>query len=308
MNKIAFVQIMIITARQYADRKQAIQCLEKVAGKVEEEDKEAHVLALMEAAHLKLLAGDVEGTKAAMEQSEKLFDSMPSVDTLIHASFYRVSADYNKAKAEYNQFYKNALLFLACVRLEDLSTAERAERAFDLAIAALLGDSIYNFGELLMHPILDALKGTPHEWLGQLLFVFNAGDLGKFDALSANFGRIPLLSQAMSFLRQKLCLMALIELVFKRSGDRRIPFAVIGQETRLPADEIEHLVMKALSLKLIKGKIDQVDQVVFVDWVQPRVLDKNQVAAIQNQMGAWKQKVAALTETMSTTAPELFLH
>ncbi len=41
--------------------------------------------------------------------------------------------------------------------------------------------------------------------------------------------------------------MALIESVFKRSADKRtMSFQTIGEETRLPIDEVEHLVMKAL--------------------------------------------------------------
>ena len=35
--------------------------------------------------------------------------------------------------------------------------------------------------------------------------------------------------------------------------------------------------MKALSLGLVKGSIDQVDKKVHMTWVQPRVLDRNQV-------------------------------
>ncbi len=42
--------------------------------------------------------------------------------------------------------------------------------------------------------------------------------------------------------------MALIEAVFRRpTTDRVLPFSIIAAETRLPADEVEHLVMKALS-------------------------------------------------------------
>ena len=33
--------------------------------------------------------------------------------------------------------------------MEDLTLAEKVERAYDLAISALLGDSTYNFGELV---------------------------------------------------------------------------------------------------------------------------------------------------------------
>lgn len=38
--------------------------------------------------------------------------------------------------------------------------------------------------------------------------------------------------------------------------------------------------MKALSVGLIKGNIDEVDQKVQMTWVQPRVLDLNQVRAV----------------------------
>lgn len=78
-------------------------------------------------------------------------------------------------------------------------------RAHDLAIAAFLAETIYNFGELvctvdrlclphahddplqLMHPILDALDNTPVTWLKKLLFTFNEGNIGKFEGLSPLF-------------------------------------------------------------------------------------------------------------------------
>jgi 26S proteasome regulatory subunit N9 len=41
--------------------------------------------------------------------------------------------------------------------------------------------------------------------------------------------------------------MALIESVFRRDAyDRTLSFATIATETRLPVDEVEHLLMKAL--------------------------------------------------------------
>ena len=50
-----------------------------------------------------------------------------------------------------------------------------------------------------------------------------------------------------AFLRQKICLMALIESVFARGAyDRTMSFQTISEETRLPLDEVEHLIMKAL--------------------------------------------------------------
>lgn len=58
--------------------------------------QEAFVLATMESAHYKLLLGDNEGTKVAMEQCGQVLDRLDSVDLAVHASYYRVSGDYFK--------------------------------------------------------------------------------------------------------------------------------------------------------------------------------------------------------------------
>jgi len=40
-----------------------------------------------------------------------------------------------------------------------------------------------------MHPILESLTGTEREWLKNLLFAFNSGDIGKFEALAPHFAQ-----------------------------------------------------------------------------------------------------------------------
>lgn len=95
-------------------------------------------------------------------------------------------------------------------------------------------------------------------------------------------------------------------MTFKREANKRqLSFREIADEARLPENEVlkqnvlpiffftftlitfqslrhqvELLVMKALSLDLVKGTIDQVDQKVQITWVQPRVLDKEQVCFV----------------------------
>jgi hypothetical protein len=50
----------------------------------------------------------------------------------------------------------------------------------DLSLAALLGEGLYNFAQLLNHPIAGALAGSPFAWLHELLEAFNAGDMHKW--------------------------------------------------------------------------------------------------------------------------------
>ncbi len=64
--------------------------------------------------------------------------------------------------------------------------------------------------------------------------------------------------------------------------------------------------MKALSLKLIKGVIDQVTSTASISWVQPRVLDINQVAKMKDRVQDWIKKTDTQLSFMEgTTAPEL---
>ncbi|KAF9016310.1 hypothetical protein BDZ89DRAFT_1022829 [Hymenopellis radicata] len=250
----------------------------------------AKVLLLATIGHAKLVYGDLEGTKGDMDKAWQVLDGLEGVDSQVNAAYYVLAADYYKAKAEYAPYYRNSLLYLACVDpATDMTPEERLARAHDLGISAFLGDTIYNFGELLMHPILDALNGTPHEWLKRLLFTFNEGSIGKFEALAPLFPQEPILQENYAFLRQKICLMALIESVSSRpsAGRANLTFPTIATETHLPLEEVEHLVMKALSLKLIRGSIDQVDGKVSVGWVQPRVLSTSQIATLGQRIGDW---------------------
>ncbi|KAI6030191.1 hypothetical protein EDC04DRAFT_102895 [Pisolithus marmoratus] len=266
--------------------------------------KEAHVLLLANIAHAKLVYGDLVGTKTDMDAAWKILDQLDGVDNAVNAAYYRVAAEYYKAKAEYAPYYKHSLLYLACVDVaSDLTRDERLLRAHDLSISAFLGDTIYNFGELLMHPILDALDNTQYDWIKKLLFTFNEGNIGKFEALAPLFPQEPILEQNYPFLRQKICLMALIESVFKRNvNDRTLSFQSIAEETRLPLDEVEHLIMKALSLKLIRGSMNQVDQKAHITWVQPRVLSRVQIGELATRLGAWMEKLGDVEKRI---APEV---
>jgi 26S proteasome regulatory subunit N9 len=151
------------------------------------------------------------------------------------------------------------------------------------------------------------LKNSPVDWLYQALFAFNSGDMAKFEALAAHFNKQQLLVANAPFLKQKICLMALIETVFKRTTQRKaIPFDVVAHETHLPLNEVEHLIMKALSLKIIKGSINQVEQVVNITWVQPRVLNYEQIGKLNQGIALWRQKVHHIASSVENETPELF--
>lgn len=295
LNALKLVDIGVRTSKQLSDPNAILEFLSSLRSRIDQStDAAAYILALASLAHAKLAFGDLVGTKTDIDECLKLLDNLEGAERIVSAAVYGVAADYYKAKADYAPYYKNSLLYLACVDPDtQMEPQERLERAHDLAVSALLGDTIYNFGELLMHPILEALEGSPFSWIKDLLFTFNEGNIGKFESLSPRLPQEPILAANAAFLRQKICLMALIEAVFSRNADERtMSFQTIAEETRLPQEEVEHLVMKALSLNLIKGTLDQVDQKAQITWVQPRVLSRTQISSLAERLERWSQSLS----------------
>ena len=180
----------------------------------------------------------------------------------------------------------------------------------DLSLAALLGENIYNFGELLSHPVLSALGGSGYEWLAELLGAFNAGDLAAYDALCVKHAALlnaqPALVAAERSLREKITIIALTEIVFALPAEERtISLATIAAKTQLSLDGVEFLLMKTLSVHLIEGVVDQVAGTVRITWVQPRVLLPPQVAELRARLDGWIDKVHAARLSLESEAPEL---
>lgn len=309
LNQLRLAELAVKVSQQLSDPARHVQFLVDTLAQLPKEDHpDAHLRVLATVAHAKLLYGDLEGTKADLDVGSGLLDNLGGVEPSVHAAYYGVASDFYKAKADYGAYYKHSLLYLACINPEvDMSPEERINRAHDLGISALLGANIYNFGELLMHPILTSLENTPHDWLKSLLFVFNEGNIGKFESLAPLFPKEPILQENHPFLRQKICLMALMEAVFKRATNKRtMSFQEIAEETKLPLDEVEHLLMKALSLKLIRGSMDQVDQQAQIHWVQPRVLSLDQIGQLATRLTTWCEKLNGVENVVKHASPDLF--
>jgi hypothetical protein len=89
--------------------------------------------------------------------------------------------------------------------------------------------------------------------------------------------------------RRATCLLSLRSLA---------PTAPLPSPFPSPPDGVEFLLMKALSLHLIEGSIDQVDGTAAISWVQSRVLTKPQVAGLKERLDTWVSKVNAVGSTL----------
>jgi 26S proteasome regulatory subunit N9 len=129
----------------------------------------------MELVLLKLRQGDVAEVEATLKAAKTVLEGLAGAEAIVYSSFYRAASEYHKMVGPPEAFYKNALMFLAYTPMETLGQEEQYNLAVDISLAALTGDGVFNFGEVLATPILSVLAQTPHAWLSDMLHVFDAG-------------------------------------------------------------------------------------------------------------------------------------
>ncbi|XP_076349062.1 regulatory particle non-ATPase 9 [Tachypleus tridentatus] len=304
INLLSLVEIIYIIAKQIKDHEKCVDFVTKIKEKVKARS-EAVILCNIIIGHLKLTKREMDGVKKILEETEELIDSLGGI-TSVHGRYYQLCSDYNQVIGNHAQYYREALRYLGCTELTDISAEEQVSRAFTLCLAALLGEGVYNFGELLAHPILDSLRGSDKQWVIDLLYAFNSGNIDRFEEMKSSWKTQPDLAVRELALRQKISLLCLMEMTFKRPGNHRIlKFSDIASETKLPIDEVELLVMKALSLDLVRGAIDQVDKKVHMYWVQPRVLDRNQIGGMKERLEHWCQDVQSMEILLENKAHDI---
>jgi len=225
---------------------------------------------------------------------------------------FAVAVAPKKSVGPPQEFYKAALMFLAYTPVESLTAEQRYVLATDMALASITGDDIFNFGEVIATPILGNLKGTPNGWLEDLVMALHRGDIDAFnatvDAHRVQYFSQPTLQAKHEEIKKKVVLLCLLNIAFERpSHDRKIAFADIASRTRIPHDQVEWVCMRAMSLGLIKGTMDEVQKEFSVTWVQPRVLDKDQLALLRGQLEGWTDRVKTALLTVEEQTIDLFV-
>lgn len=301
INALALVEICVFILMHMRDYEQCLSFISKLNQKVKS-NQNASLLCQILTGKLKLVNNDLKGVKQVLEEVGPIIDDQTGV-TPVHARYYELSSSYYQVIGNHCLYYRDALRFLGCSHYEDLSEEEAHAKAFALALAALLGESIFNFGELLQHPIVASLKSR-HQWLIDLLNAFNTGNLEQFQQLRPQWITQSDLAAHELPLRQKISLLCLMELTFK-SPNGVLSFEEIASKAFLPIDDVELLVMKALSENLVGGKIDQVQQQVRLHWVQPRVLQKEQVASLRSRLDNWCQNIRKVENLMESRAQDI---
>ncbi|KAJ8874120.1 hypothetical protein PR048_024961 [Dryococelus australis] len=310
INPLSLVEILSDVVQQFTDKKEAVAFLTKTDAKVSS-SQEALALCKVFRAQITLEhLSDQATAKVLIDEIEHILDETAGI-TPVHGRYYLLASQLYRIQGKHAEYYRTALRYLGCIELADLSVAEQEGHAFFLGLAALLGDGVYNIGELasiyaLAHPVLATLKGSENAWLIELLYAFNSGDINLFEKMKPRWSSIADLAAHELKLRQKISLLCLMEMAFKRPAiSRQLTFEEIAKEARLPMNEVELLVMKGLAQGLVKGAIDQVNGTVHITWVQPRVLDKQQISSMVQRLDSWCKDVNGMSGLLESKANDI---
>ncbi|GJD09573.1 26S proteasome non-ATPase regulatory subunit 13 [Galdieria sulphuraria] len=257
LNPLALVRILVGIARKnYRDLNKALEFVDYATNSKAfiSADEEASLFLKSETARLKLEGGNLSGVKQILEEVGVAMESTRDLDTVVHSSYHRVCAQYYKAKS-------------VCI-----------------------GHMIWALLQLLQKQYSTLLQ-----WLLELLEAFKYGSIEKFNQIGNRardqINQEPALSSNWQFLEQKIRLRSLMELATKKLVERVISFDDICSSCEVTKDQVEYLVMKALSLHLLQGTINEMDETVSISYVQPKTLDRNEVEGLYNRLIPWKTHV-----------------
>lgn len=309
INPFQLVEIIIHVIKNIGNMEEALKLLDTTNEKVSSNVMAGQLIKVTRAQIILENTSDEVNLRKVRGIVNELTPELETEDGVseVHSRFYEMAALYYSKLSNHALYYRNALRYLGC--REDLSAEFESEYepiGFKLCLAALLADDVYNFGELLQHKILKPVRKGPNKWIVELLEAFNSGDINQVKSLSHVWESQADLQAHKVKLTEKWMLSALMESVFSRSArDRILPFDHISQRTGLEIDQVERLIMRGLSLNLVKGSIDQVEQTATFTWVQPRVLSREQILVMGNKVDNWVADVTRKEETIYQRAQEI---
>jgi 26S proteasome regulatory subunit N9 len=239
----------------------------------------------------------------------------------VHATHYETAMVFYKRVGPPDVYCQQVLQYLNYYAPTDTTTTNNKDTALavDLVVAALIGKTVYHLTQveqtLLVQETLAKQQESHHQfhWLYQLLHVIAHGKINDFATLTRQYAKQleqeqPLLMQYSSVLQEKMVLLALVKHVFDQPSSERIfELETLAQVLQLPAvDQVEWVIMRAFSVHLLEGSMDQVDGTLKVTWVSPKSLTTEQLQQLGARFENWSSKVKELETTLKTTVEAAF--
>lgn len=255
----------------------------------------------LEIAFNKICKPDFDGASGILKQIEKNITS--NTELRLRSKLHQQQCYYYKARAEFDDYYHHALMYLST------SKSDKSDKclAYDLCLAALASQNVCSFAELASHPILNSLIKTDVAWLRDLIILLSNGDQDCISKFQSTYCPIiekhEIFSKFKANIERKVKLAVFLQMIFTRGFDRRVfQFSEISQCCQIDPEHVEFLILAALSSGLIKGEIDEVSQQLYITWCKPKVLDKQRLLHLKDEILRWCRIVSEQKDTLNQKA------
>ncbi|XP_052211891.1 COP9 signalosome complex subunit 7b-like isoform X1 [Dreissena polymorpha] len=173
-----------------------------------------------------------------------------------------------------------------------LSKSAKGAGAVELIKQALEATNVYVFGELLEMPHIQELATGPHQNYFALLNLFAYGTFKEYKEKKAD---LPELTPAML---NKLRHLTMVSLATKT---KCIPYRVLLQELDIPnLRTLEDLIIEVIYADIIRGKLDQKNQQLEVDYAIGRDIQADAVPEIISVLQDWCLGCEAVLQGIET--------
>ena len=290
-------------ARSEAPLAEKLHALEELRAPLARNELALAYLRVVES-RVRISAGDLEEGLKGLREAEGLVEGFRSVPKGVYASMYGARALYFWKKADLESFHGASAQFLAYADDKKLSSAERLDVAEKALTAALLSDGVLAFGDFLASPAFArSAELSNKKYLWKLAELFNAGDVQQLEAfLVQGRGQLDadeLLSAHYEKLQRKVRVIALYDAIFfsqKSFSQQSVTFAEVSSITHVPRDQVEKLVVHVLSIGLLQGYIDEMDELVFITGLKAQELDKTRLGQLKEKYDNWNQNIRQAVE------------
>uniref|UniRef100_A0A0N5A1D4 26S proteasome non-ATPase regulatory subunit 13 n=1 Tax=Parastrongyloides trichosuri TaxID=131310 RepID=A0A0N5A1D4_PARTI len=225
--------------------------------------------------------------------------------TDVLAWYYLSLMEYYRQVCDYTQFYRAIINYLNVADSSNFTNSENIQLySYCMCEAAVLSPEIYDLGECYNHNIHEKAINSSDEnrWVHTFVRCFVDGDMVSFN--DSGYKTKPNFAKFSELLERKIRLCAALQLA-STSPTTTIPYNAFVAFCDIPIHEVEYLLMKAVSKKLIKGKIDEVGKVFMLEWIKPRCLGKEHLGSLYKKYNEWRNTVQYLKNEYKGNLGEL---
>jgi len=118
-------------------------------GKSLSENVDANFICKIAISEKKLNLGQHHDSLSILKEVQDQLRALSDVDPRVYSSLFKALATLFRRKNDHEEFYKNALQFLAYTPKEDMTKEEQKDWCVRMGMSVLLGKNIYNISELV---------------------------------------------------------------------------------------------------------------------------------------------------------------